>query len=109
MMRTLLRRLAHTVLPKDIKPRHIRFGIARGAVANIDFRFDTAFFFGRHETDLHMHYARLLKPGMRCFDAGMYRGWDALLFAHLTKGPVVSFDGNPHCLDLARQFLAPSG
>lgn len=54
-------------------------------------------------------YRRLLKPGMRCFDAGMYRGWDALLLAHLTGSEVVSFDGNPKCLELATGFLAPSG
>jgi len=46
---------------------------------------------------------------MRCFDVGMYRGWDALLLGKLTGGEVVSFDGNPKCLEATRDFLAPSG
>ena len=46
---------------------------------------------------------------MKCFDVGMYRGWDALTFATLTRAPVVSFDCNEKCLEMTREFLNPSG
>ena len=77
--------------------------------SNIDFRYDAAFYFGRHEPHLFPHYRRLLKPGMRCFDIGMYRGWDALNLSYLTGGKTISFDGNPDCLEMTKQFIEPSG
>jgi len=77
-------------------------------MAKIDFRFDLAFFVGCHESDLHPHYKRLLKPGMRCFDVGMWRGWDALLLGHLTGGDVVSFGVNPKNLEGTEDLLSPS-
>jgi hypothetical protein len=106
---SFLRAAAHRILPKGSSPRTIPFGLARGRVANIDFRFDAAFYFGRHEPDLFEHYRDILQPGMLCFDIGMYRGWDALNLAHLTGGKVVSFDGNPECIMMAEEFLRPSG
>jgi hypothetical protein len=108
-MPKLFNNIFHFLLPSRIKPRKIWFGLAKGRLVNVDFRYDTAFVFGRHEPELYPHYKRLLRVGMNCFDIGMYRGWDALSLAHLTNGEVVSFDGNPVCLKLAAEFLAPSG
>src|SRR6476659_1041479 len=90
----MLRRLKR-FLPTGIAPRRVLLGPARGAVALIDFRFDTAFFFGLHERELHAHYRRMLKHGMRCFDVGGYRGWDAIGMSVISGGPVVSFECNP--------------
>lgn len=109
MASSAMRRMAHLAMPRSVKPRTIRFGLARGARATIDFNLDAAFYFGLHEPALHSHYRRLLKPGMKCFDVGMYRGWDALGFARLTGAEVVSFDGNAECLRQTEEFLAPSG
>ena len=105
----MVRSIARQVFPKTVVPRRLPFGLAKGRSANIDFRYDAAFYFGRHEPDLFVHYRRLVKPRMTCFDIGMYRGWDALNLSHLTGGKTFSFDGNPKCLDMAKQFLSPSG
>jgi Methyltransferase FkbM domain len=104
-----LRRVAHRLLPQKVQARTIPFGLAKGARANIDFRYDSAFYFGWHEPRLPAHYRTILTRGMNCFDVGMYRGWDALTFAHVTAGRVVSFDVNQRCVDMAAMFLAPSG
>jgi len=82
--------------------------LAKGAIANIDFNYDAAFYFGRHETDLHPYYKQLLKKGMRCFDIGAYRGWDALTLAYLTGSEVVSFELVPRFIEMAKDFLEPS-
>ena len=104
----IARRALHALLPKGPKPRVLRFGLAKGATATIDFRYDTAFYFGLHEPWLHPFYRDILKPGMKCFDVGMYRGWDALCIAVLTRSEVVSFDSDPQFLEVTEQFLAPS-
>jgi hypothetical protein len=104
-----IRQAAHRFLPAKQAPRRLPFGLAKGRIANIDFRYDAAFYFGRHEPDLFPHYRRLLRPGMTCFDLGTYRGWDALNLAHLTGGKVISFDCNPECTAMAHEFLKPSG
>src|SRR5262245_35221895 len=93
--------IIHAVLPTAIRPRRLYFGHARGAVANIDFRVDAGFYFGRHEPELRQYYNTILKPGMRSFDVGAYRGWEALAFAHRTKADVVSFDTNTDCIGWA--------
>ena len=107
-MRRVIRTIADLVLPKSIKPRKLRFGLAKGAIATIDFRYDLGFYFGLHEPELWPHYRMLLKRGMRCFDVGMYRGWDALAFSVLTNSDVVSFDCNPVSLEMAAKLLEPS-
>jgi hypothetical protein len=104
-----VRQILHGLLPRRIKPRRVPFGPCAGAVVNVDFRLDLAFYLGRHEPDLHAHYRRLLRPGMRSFDVGTYRGWDALLLARLTGGEVVSFDCVRGNLANAAEFLRPSG
>lgn len=104
-----LRKLVHLLLPKAVRPRVIKGGLGKGLVANIDFDLDLGFYLGRHEPLLHEHYRRLLKPGMKTFDLGMYRGWDALCLANLSQDEVVSFDGNAKCLVNTEKFLEPSG
>ena len=103
------RKLVRSLLPKSVKPRRIRAGLGKGLVANVNFELDLAFYLGRHEPLLHEHYRRLVRPGMKCFDIGTYRGWDALCLASLTGDEVVSFDGNPQMHVDAARFLEPSG
>jgi hypothetical protein len=105
----IVRQLIHSLLPRESRPRRIPFGHCRGAVANIDFRWDAGFYFGLHEPELRRHYDALLRQGMRCFDVGMFRGWDALALAQRTGAEVVSFDLNQRCLDMTARFLEPSG
>jgi Methyltransferase FkbM domain len=91
-----------------VRPRRLPFGLAKGVIANIDFTVDSSFYFGRHEPELQPHYRSLLRRGMKCFDIGMYRGWDALTFAHITQGKVMSFDLNPQMVASAKKFIAPA-
>jgi hypothetical protein len=107
-LNNLARRVFHFLLPKQIRPRRLLFGLAKGATANIDFRYDAAFYFGRHEPELKLHYEKLLSDGMCCFDVGMYRGWDALTFGYLTGGEIISFDLEPRFIAMAKTFLEPS-
>jgi hypothetical protein len=68
----------------------------------IDFRLDTAFYFGRHESELVPHFHEMLKQGDKTFDVGGYRGWDAISFANISRAPVVVFEaGTQNC-----QFIA---
>lgn len=106
---TFLRQSRTILAPKGGRNRKLRFGLAKGAVANIDLSLDAAFFLGLHERVLQRHYRRLLRRGMKTFDVGMYRGWDALTFAWITGAEVVSFDGNPRMLAEAGALIAPSG
>ena len=106
---SLAKKVVKTFLPKSAGSRKLLKGLAAGTVAHIDFDFDAAFYFGRHEKELHPYYARLVKPGMKVFDVGMYRGWDALTFAVMSGEEVVSFDGNPDSLKNTNALIAPSG
>ena len=109
MPSNIFREAVHRLLPRRVLPRRLHFGLTKGALVNVDFRLDMAFYFGRHEPELVPYYRQILRPGMKCFDVGMYRGWDALTFATLTRAPVVSFDCNEKCLEMTREFLNPSG
>lgn len=106
MLKQVVRRMLAAAVPNGSILR-FRRGPLRGAAACIDWNYDLAVFAGYHESTLHRHYLNLIKPGMRCFDVGMYRGWDALLMTHLSGGTTVSFDGNPRCIEMAASFLAP--
>lgn len=106
---SLAKKFIKLFLPKSAGPRKLSGGIAAGTTAQIDFDYDTAFYFGRHEVELHDHYRRLVKPGMKVFDVGMYRGWDALTFAVMTGEEVVTFDGNPDSLANTKVLIEPSG
>lgn len=107
--RPILSQLRNALSPRGSRARKLRFGPARGVAANIDLSKDAAFLFGLHERPLHRHYRRLLRRGMKVFDVGMYRGWDALTFAWMTGDEVVSFDGNAKMMGQARQLIEPSG
>ena len=63
----------------DTKNQDIPFGIARGMLMHVDFRCDTAFFWGLYESELDHHYRRLVHRAVTCFDVGAHRGWDSLL------------------------------
>jgi hypothetical protein len=58
------------LLPRGVKPRRIRLGLAKGATTLIDFELDTAVFFGTFEAEVRPHIRRLVRPGTRCFDVG---------------------------------------
>jgi hypothetical protein len=52
-------------------------------------------YLGIYEQELSSHFRRLIRPGFQCFDVGGQGGYDALLMAKLSRGPVISFDCDP--------------
>ena len=75
--------LRRVLLPRSVKCRRIPLGLARGLHFNVDFAYDTAFYFGLHERELNRWFVDLVRPGMRSFDVGGYRGWTGLAMARL--------------------------
>lgn len=94
-MRQTLRMIRDAVTPRGAAPRSLRFGLAAGSRAVIDFKLDTSFYFGLYERELNPHYRRLVRGGVRCFDVGGYRGWSALEMSRLGAASVVVFESNP--------------
>lgn len=89
------------------RPRRIPFGLAKGAVLNTDFRWDSAFYFGQYESELDEHYKKLVRPGDKCFDVGAHRGWSTLILAKLTGGAqIAAFECDPDALCLIEQNVA---
>lgn len=59
----------------------------------IDFqRGETRLFLGLYEMELNRHLRAIARRGHRSFDIGGHFGYDALLLAKLTGGPVVSVE-----------------
>lgn len=82
------------LLPDGETPRVVPFGLARGVKAAVDFRYDTAFYFGFYESELNPYVRELVRPGTTVFDIGGHRGWDCVAFARLSENPVVTFEVN---------------
>ena len=77
---------------------------------HIDFRCDTAFFFGLYESELNHHYRRLVHGADTCFDVGVHRGWDSLLLSKLNCGAsVLAFETNPENVAIAERNAALNG
>lgn len=91
-----LKRAVKRCLPDGKQVRTIRFGIARGIRLGLDLRGgDLQMFLGLYEVELSRHLRALAFPGAKAFDVGGSIGYDALVLARLTKGPVVSVECDP--------------
>jgi hypothetical protein len=104
--RQLVRAAVNTVLPHSEKPRRLRFGLARGVRMMIDTDRHLTLYFGAYERELNKHFRRLVRPGYKAFDVGGHNGYDALLIANLSHGPVVSFECDPDNIELMRKNFA---
>lgn len=93
-------------LPPGEIPRIVPFGPARGLKASIDFRFDTAFYFGFYESELHPYVRKLVGRGTKVFDVGGHRGWEAMVFAKLSHSPVVTFEVNQENREYMRRSFS---
>jgi hypothetical protein len=92
------------------RARRIPFGLARGMLMHVDFRYDTAFFFGLYESELNLHYRELVHQADSCFDVGAHRGWDSLLLSKLNCGAsVLAFETNPENVAIAERNVALNG
>ncbi len=74
---------------------------------DIDFAHQTRLFLGLYETELNPYPRRFCRPGSRCFDIGGHCGYDALVMAKLTGGPVVSVDCDPDAIERMRKRASP--
>jgi hypothetical protein len=73
----------------------------------VDFqRGETRLFLGLYEFELNRHLRSIAKPGYRSFDLGGQFGYDALVLAKLTAGPVVSVECDADLAEEIRQNVA---
>jgi hypothetical protein len=63
-------------------------------------------YFGAYERELNKYFRRLVRRGCKAFDVGGHNGYDALLIANLSKGPVISFECDPDNIELMRKNFA---
>lgn len=108
-MRGILKSLRRAVLPSGTACRRIPLGLARGLRFNVDFHYDTAFYFGQYERELNGAFRALVRPGDRCFDVGGYRGWTGLAMARLAGAAVVVFESNAPNVEVIRANAARNG
>ena len=103
------RRLKHRVLPRGTHLREVRFGLARGAILPLDFSQHTRLYLGLYEIELNRFLRAFAGRGLRSFDVGAQIGYDALLLAHLTGAPVMSFEADPALADALTKTLTANG
>ena len=74
----------------------------------VDFqRGETKLYLGLYEVELNVHLRRLTFPGCHSFDIGGQYGYDALVLAKLTGGPVVTVDCDPAlCVEMRENVSA---
>lgn len=89
---TMLRTAKRLILPNGLRPRQLPLGLGRGIRMEMDFAHETRMYLGMYEIELNRHLRRLCHPGAASFDVGAQQGYDALVIAKLTGGPVESFD-----------------
>lgn len=91
---SLARALKHRLVPGGTALRRVPLGIGAGAVVPIDFSRHTRLYLGLYEIELNRHLRAFCSPGLRSFDVGAQIGYDALILARLTGGPVLSFEAD---------------
>jgi hypothetical protein len=98
-------RAKRTLLPAP-GVRTILAGPARGVRMRIDFGHQTRTYLGLYELELNRYLRRFLQCGAAAFDVGGQHGFDALLIARQTRGPVASFECDPECVARMRKNFA---
>jgi hypothetical protein len=94
-------------LPEGRNVRTVRFGVGRGIRLKLDLRHgDVQTFLGLYEIELTKHLRALALPGATSFDLGGNIGYDALVLARLTKGPVVTVECDADRADALRENAA---
>jgi hypothetical protein len=92
MARNPVQVVKNAIVPREKRIRRLPFGIAAGIRIEIDFSIQTKMFLGMYEVELNKHLRRLVRPGYACFDVGAQYGYDALILAKLSGGPVASIE-----------------
>src|SRR5947209_5129066 len=90
------RRLARRLIePRMGVARGIPFGPARGLRFEADPVLSLDFWLGLYESELAGWLGRMCQPKTLCVDVGAYNGYHALVFAKLTRRPVLSYEPDP--------------
>lgn len=106
MLRKITRVVKNALLPSGPRFRRLPLGLAAGTVMKIDFRNQTILYLGLYEIELNPYFRFLVQKGYKCFDIGGQGGYDALMLAKLSGGPVVSFECNPEAARIMRDTFA---
>jgi Methyltransferase FkbM domain len=85
-------KLKQALIPGGPMPRKLLRGPAAGCVMEIDLHHQLSFYLGIYEAELVPHLKELIRPGAGCFDVGGQGGYDALIMAKASSGPVISFE-----------------
>ena len=108
---TLKQTIKRAVLPTGRSVRRLPVGIGRGLRMGVDFhRGETRLYLGLYEAELNRHLRAIARPGYKSFDIGGQYGYDALVLAKLTGGPVLSVELDPAlALEIAENAAANPG
>jgi hypothetical protein len=98
--------LKRVLLPAGPHVRRLPLGPARGLRMEIDFSCQSRLYLGLYETEVNPYLRALCRPGFSGFDVGGQSGYDALLMAKLTGGPVVSVECDPAAVGQMKRNFA---
>src|SRR2546421_10589676 len=90
---------------RGVKQVRIRRGPARGVQMTLDFSGHTPMYLGMYEWELHRFVRRHVPAAQLIFDVGGYMGYDALMFATLNSGRVITFEPDPQQADVLQANL----
>lgn len=80
---------------RGVRRARILTGPARGVTMTLDFSGHTPMYLGMSEWELHRFFRFALRDARLAFDVGGYVGYDALMFAAICAGDVVTFEADP--------------
>lgn len=100
-----LARRAKRVLPAEVRPRVVPFGVTRGLRISTDLRGPAYFPLGLYEYEIQHWFKRLAAPGGLAYDVGAASGVQTLALAGLTGREVVAFEADPDALAGMREHL----
>lgn len=103
---SIVNRMKSVVVPHGYRPRRLVTGPGRGLRMNLDLTFQTRLWLGLYETELNSTLRQLCRPGRKAFDIGGQFGYDALILAKLTGGPVVTVDCEDFSIEAMRANIA---
>ena len=97
------------VLPHELKVLTIPWGVGRGLKMPLNPQHELRIWLGLYEIEVARHLRRLVTTGMRCYDVGGQYGYDALVLARLSRGPVVSFEADAALTPRMKQTFRLNG
>jgi Methyltransferase FkbM domain len=101
------RRLARRLIePRFGAARRIPFGPAKGLRFEADPVLSLDYWLGLYESELARWVRRMCRGETRCVDVGAYNGYHALVFAKLTKRPVLTYEPDPQAVIRTRRNVA---